>query len=500
MAMSHSFWFDPALKSFRRVLDLDPDCGMADWGIAIMSMGNPFAWPANPKAMKAAAEAAAEAQRIGARSERERAYIGTLPAFFGDWEGTPHAARARAFAVAVGAVADRYPNDDEAHILYALMLDATALPTDKTFANQHKAAQILEPLFTKYPDHPGVAHYLIHTYDYAELAQEGLPAARAYGAIAPSVPHALHMPSHIYARLGLWSDMIDSNRASSSASRSYQADKPMAVGTYDGLHAMDYMVMGDLQLGRDRDARAVVDEVAAIRTVNVENFPAAYALAAIPSRFALEHADWAQASQLRLSPPDLAWSRFPQAEAILVFSRGLGEARTGKMQAARADSARLSELKDTMQTLGMGYWAQQADIQIGALGAWIALAEHRGGEAVRLMRSAADAEDASDKHPVTPGNVVPMRALLGELFLELKQPRQALAQFERSLERDPNRLRTIYGAAQAAQTTGDRTVAAGYYERVKALAAQGDGARAEFAHAQAFLTTASEAPAAIRQP
>jgi len=492
MALFHSFWFEPAIESFRHVLEQDPGCGMADWGIALMSMGNPFGWPANPKAMKSAAEAAAQAQRVGARSQRERDYIETLPAYFNDWETAPHAARARAFATAMGAVADRYPNDDEAHIYYALLLDATALPSDKTFANQRKAAAILEPLFKKYPNHPGVAHYLIHTYDYAGLAEQGLPAARAYGAIAPSVPHALHMPSHIYARVGNWQEMIDSNRASYEAARAELSDEATGVGAHDALHAMDYMVMADLQFGRDQAAHAVVDEVAAIRKVNVENFAAAYALAAIPARYALERSDWTEASQLSLSPPDMAWAKFPQAEAILVFSRGLGEARAGKAQAAQSDLARLKQLREAMQTLALAYWVQQAGVQIDALGAWIALAGQRDDEALRLMRAAADAEDASDKHPVTPGNVVPMRALLGEMLLELNQPKAALAQFERSLERDPNRLRTLFGAGKAAQASGDRDAAAGYYERVKALGAQGDGVRAEVVYAREFLASAAQ--------
>ena len=498
MALFHSFWFKPAIQSFRHVLELDPGCGMADWGIAIMSMGNPFAWPANPKAMKEAADAAAEARRVGARSPRERDYIGTLPALFNDWETAPHAVRAKAFAAAMGVVSDHYPDDDEARILYALLLDATALPSDKTFANQRKAASILEPLFKKYPDHPGVAHYLIHTYDYAELAEQGLAAAHAYGAIAPSVPHALHMPSHIYARVGSWQEMIDSNRASCEASRAELADKTTAVRPYDALHAMDYMVMAELQLGRDQAAQAVVDEVAAIRKVNVENFPAAYAFAAIPSRYALERGDWTQASQLSLSPADMAWAQFPQAEAILVFSRGLGEARSARVEAAQSDLARLNQLKASMQTLALAYWVQQASVQIDALGAWIALAGHRDEEALRMMQAAADAEDASDKHPVTPGNVVPMRALLGEMLLELKQPKAALEQFQRSLKRDPNRLRTLFGAGKAAQASGDRDAAVGYYGRVKALGAQGDGLRAEVVYARDFLASAPRPSSDIR--
>lgn len=313
MALFHSFWFNPAIASFKKVLEVDPDCGMADWGVALMSMGNPFAWPANPKAMGAAVAAIADAERIGAKTQRERDYISALGSLLKDWETAEYRGRAVAFQKAMEGLAARYPEDDEAQILYALVLDATALPDDKAYANQLKAAEILEPMFRKYPDHPGVAHYLIHTYDYADLAEKGLPSARAYAAAAPSVPHALHMPSHIFARVGMWKDMIESNRASYQAARNELTGETMDVGTYDALHAMDYLVFGQLQLAQDKAAKSVVDEAAGIRKVNVENFVAAYALAAIPARFALERGDWKGAAALKLRPEGLPWNKFPQA-------------------------------------------------------------------------------------------------------------------------------------------------------------------------------------------
>ncbi len=364
MALFHSFWFDPAKKSFAKVLEHDPACGMAHWGMAIMSMGNPFAWPANPNAMKSAAAAFAEAERLGAKSERERDYITALSTFFKDWETADHRSRAVAFEKAMAGVAAKHSNDDEAQILYALVLDATALPTDKTFANQLKAASILEPLYKKYPNHPGAAHYLIHTYDYAELAEKGLPSARAYAAIAPSVPHALHMPSHIFSRLGLWKEMVEGNRASYLAAKDELKETTLGVGAYDALHAMDYMVFGHLQQAQDKAAKRLMDEAATIRKVNVENFVAAYAFAAIPARFALEHGDWKQAAALQLSPADLAWNKFPQAEAILVFARGLGAARSGDAAAAHKDMERLAALKEQMIAAKNNYWAGQTDFQI----------------------------------------------------------------------------------------------------------------------------------------
>jgi hypothetical protein len=489
MALFHSFWFDPAKKSFGRVLEHDPECGMAHWGIAIMSMGNPFAWPANPNAMKSAAAAFAEAERVGAKSERERHYITALSVFFKDWETADHRSRAVAFEKAMADVAAKHSNDDEAQILYALVLDATALPTDKTFANQLKAASILEPLYKKYPSHPGAAHYLIHTYDYAELAEKGLPAARAYAGIAPSVPHALHMPSHIFSRVGLWKEMVEGNRASYVAAKDELKETTLGVGAYDALHAMDYMVFGHLQQAQDKAAKQLLDEAAAVRKVNVENFVAAYAFAAIPARFALEHGDWKQAAALQLSPADLTWNKFPQAEAILVFARGLGAARSGDAAAARKDIERLVVLKEQMTAAKNNYWAGQTDFQIKTVNAWIALAEKRNEEAVQLMRAAAEAEEASDKHPVTPGNVVPSRELLGEMLMALNQPKEALIKYEQSLKRDANRFRGIYGAARAAEASGNRDAAREYYAKLQTLVAERDTDRPEIAQARAFLAS-----------
>ncbi len=487
MALFHSFWFGPAKKSFARVLEHDPACGMAHWGMAIMSMGNPFTWASNPAAAKAGAPSAAEALRVGARSQRERDYITALSALFKDWETTEFRPRALAFEQAMERLTRKYPKDEEARILYALALNVTALPSDKAATKQLAAAAVLEPLFKKHPRHPGVAHYLIHTYDYAELAGRGLPAARAYGTIAPSVPHALHMPSHIFSRVGLWPEMVEGNRASYLAAKAELDEGTLGIGAYDALHAMDYMVFGHLQQAQDKAAKALVDEAGAIRKVNVENFPAAYAFAAIPARFALERGDWRQAAGLKLTPAELAWHKFPQSEAILVFARGLGAARIGELDAARRDVERLEALKATLTATKNAYWAGQTDFQIQTVNAWIALAEKRNELAVQLMRAAAEAEEASDKHPVTPGNVVPSRELLGEMHLALGQPAQALLEFERSLVRDPNRFRGIHGAARAAEASGNAGAAAKYYLKLLAMSAARDAERPELVQADAYL-------------
>ena len=489
MALFHSFWHAPSIASFKKVLQLDPECGMAYWGIAIMSMGNPFGWAANPATTKAGAPAAAEAQRVGAKSERERDYIAALQLYFKDWETTQWRPRALAFEKAMEVVAAKYPADDEAQIMYALVLNVTAVPTDKTFANQRKAAAILEPLYGKYPNHPGVAHYLIHTYDYSDLADKGLPFARVYSGIAPSVPHALHMPSHIYSRVGLWKEMVDSNRASYLAAKAELGESTPGLGTIDALHAMDYLVFGELQLARDKSAKQVVDETLAIRKVNLENLAAAYAFAAMPARYTLERGDWAAAAKLELHPADLAWNKFPQAEAILVFARGLGAARSGDAAAARTDVLRLQALKDAMVATNVGYWPAQTDFQITTVKAWIAFADKGNDEALRLMRSAAEAEEASDKHPVTPGNVVPSRELLGEMLLLQDQPALALVEFERSLKRDANRFRGLYGAARAAEAAGNIAVAREHYAKLQQLTAERELERPELAHAKAFLAS-----------
>ena len=481
MALFHSFWFDPAKRSFAKVLALDPDCAMAHWGSSIMAMGNPFTWPSNPNVSKSGAPAAAEAVRLGGKTERERDYIAALAAFFKDWQTVDFRPRALAYEKAMERLADRHADDDEAQMLYALALNITALATDKTFANQLKAAQKLEPLYKKYPKHPGAAHYLIHTYDYAELANKGLASARSYAAIAPSVPHALHMPSHIYSRVGMWREMIEGNRASYLAAKAELADAGPGLGAYDALHAMDYMVFAHLQQSQDKAAKAVLDEAAAVRKVNIENFPAAYALAAIPARYALERGNWSEAAALQLTPPDLAWAKFPQAESILVFARGLGAARSGNVAAAQVDVKRLQALKDALVASKNTYWAGQTDFQIATVNAWIALAEKRGDEALALMRGAAEAEEASDKHPVTPGNVVPSRELLGEMLLALDKPAAAQAEFDRSLRRDPNRLRGLTGAMRAAQAAGNRAAVREYQVKLQALTAQRDTQRPDAA-------------------
>jgi hypothetical protein len=374
-------------------------------------------------------------------------------------------------------LSQRYPDDREAAIFYALALNATALPTDKTYANQLKAAAILEKVFAEQPQHPGVAHYLIHSYDYPPIAEKGVGAARRYAGIAPAAPHALHMPSHIFTRRGYWQESVESNRASAAAAQDH----------FNQLHAMDYLTYAYLQMAQDQAAKRVLDDMNAIQKINTEHFVAGFALATIPSRYALERGRWSDAASLTLFGKEFPWGRFPQSEAQLVFARGLGAARSGNAAAARQDLDRLQVLRDALVAAKNGYWAEQVDIQHRMVAAWIARAEGKKDEALALMRSAADREDASEKHPVTPGPVVPARELLGEMLLESNEPAQALKEFEASMRVEPNRFRGFFGAARAAEQAGDRTKARTYYSQLVILGEKADSERPEIRQAKTFL-------------
>ena len=477
VAMLHSFWFQASTNAFVAVAQQDPGCAIAHWGVAMNLLGNPFAWPPSPKALADGWAAVERAKAAGARMPRERDYVAAIEAFYKDAATVDHRTRALAYRQAMEQLAGRYPEDREATIFYALALNATALPTDKTYADQLKAAGMLEKVFAEQPQHPGVAHYLIHSYDYPPIADKGLTAARRYAAIAPAAPHALHMPSHIFTRRGYWQESIDANRASVSAVSSH----------FDQLHALDYLTYAYLQLGQDVAAKRVVDQVGEIPKVGVEHFVAGFALAAIPSRYALERGRWADAAQLVLFGKEFPWGRFPQSEAQLVFARGLGAARAGDAAAARRDADRLGALRDGLAAAKVGYWAEQVDIQRQVVSAWVARAEGRKDEALTLLRTAAEREDATEKHPVTPGPLAPARELLADMLLEANEPAQALREYEAAMRVEPNRFRGLYGAARAAELSGDRTKARTYYSQLVTLGEKADGERPELRQAKTFL-------------
>jgi hypothetical protein len=477
MALLHSFWWGATVKAFNEVAQKDPSCGIAHWGIAMAVLENPFGWPPTPKMLADGTAAVGRARAAGAKSQRELDYIAAIETFYKDHDKVDHRTRAVAYEKAMEQLTARYPDDREAAIFYALALNATALATDRTYAQQLRAAGILEAAFREQPDHPGVAHYLIHSYDYPTIAEKGLGAARRYATIAPSAPHAQHMPSHIFTRRGFWQDSIRSNLASAAA----------AANDFDRFHAWDYLAYGYLQLGQDRAARGVLDQILSVEKPNVVSVVTAYALAAIPSRYTLERGQWADAAALKLRPGDFPWARFPQSEAILVFGRGLGAARSGNLAQARDDQTRLAALRDGLQAAKVGYWADQVDIQRLLVAGWIARAEGRNDDALQLVRAAADREDATDKHPVTPGSIVPARESLGELLLDLGQPALAVREFEAAQKQDPNRLRGYYGAGRAAELAGDKAKARAQYGQLMTLAAQADSERPEVTQAKAYL-------------
>src|SRR5947207_7268317 len=477
VAMLHSFWFQASTNAFVAVAQQDPGCAIAHWGVAMNLLGNPFAWPPSPKALADGWAAVERAKAAGARMPRERDYVAAIEAFYKDAATVDHRTRALAYRQAMEQLAARYPEDREAAVFYALALTATAIPTDKTYADQLRAAGILEKVFAAEPQHPGVAHYLIHSYDYPPIAEKGLTAARRYASIAPAAPHALHMPSHIFTRRGYWGESIEANRASISAISSH----------FDQLHALDYLAYAYLQTAQDGAAKRVVDQVSELPKVNVEHFVTGFALATIPSRYALERGRWSEAAGLALFGKEFPWGRFPQSEAQLVFARALGAARSGDVAATRRDIDRLAALRDALAAAKVGYWAEQVDIQHAVASAWMARAEGKKDEALALLRAAADREGATEKHPVTPGPLAPARELLAEMLLEAGEPVKALQEFESSMRVEPNRFRGLAGAARAAELAGDRTKARSYAAQLAALGEKTDSERPELARAKALL-------------
>lgn len=489
VAWLHSFEYDESERAFKEVARIDPDCGMAYWGVA-MSLYHPLWAPPTRLELERGSAAVANAERIGARTRREQDYIQAIAAFYRNWDRLDYPSRASAYESAMKQVYERYPSDREAAVFYALALNSTAMvesPPDKSYARQKKAAGILNRVLRIQPSHPGVAHYLIHSYDYPELAPLALDAARRYAKIAPSSSHALHMPSHIFTRMGLWNESIAMNRRAESAAKSF-AERNHLKGAWDEqLHAMDYLAYAFLQLGRNKDAHAVLDQLRAIHQTEPENFKCAYAFAAIPARWVLERRAWTEAAALTIAPSSFPWSRFPWAESITYFARALGAARTGEQRQARDDIDRIASLRAALSNSKENYdWATQVEIQHRAASAWLAKAAGETDNALRLMRSAADLEDSTDKHPVTPGAVVPARELLGEMLLEWGRADEALREFERALADSPNRFNGLLGAAQAAEKAGNRVKAANYYRTLLVICGQSSD-RPELEAARRYL-------------
>jgi len=476
VAMLHSFWYTLAEKTFADILAQDPGCTVTAWGYAAILMSNPLAGAgASPEGAKKAQAAIDNARRTPPKTERERDYVEAVAAYYEDWANRAERARQLARSKAFEALAAKYPEDDEAQIFSALYLAGTQSQADQTYAAYLKAVSILEPQFTKHPDHPGVAHYLIHSYDAPPLAQKGLVAARRYASIAPDAPHALHMPSHIFTRVGSWEESVTTNLRSATVART-ASDWPEAY------HASDYAVYAYLQLALDDEARRVMEEAFRFSGGDSPSPAFPYAAAAMPARLAMERGDWKAAAQLK----PIA-SKMPFTEALTYFARAIGSARSGDIAAAEKDAAQLAEIHKRLETAKNTYWATEVEVQRLAAAGWIAHAKGNAEEGAKLMRASADLEDGNEKHIVTPGRILPARELLGEMLLEQKHPGAALKEFQTSQVREPNRFRNYAGSASAAEAIGDRKQAADYYAKLLLLAQKGDVHRPELMQAKAYV-------------
>ena len=508
--MLHSFFYEEARRVFTSVAERDPKCAMAQWGIA-MTWWHPIWTPPNPDEMRAGKAAIQKAMAISAGTDREREFITALNVYYNTPDGSTATAvgqschgpvgprdRVIAYEKAMRQLRDKYPDDFEVQTFYAFAVLAVgyANPTDTSLSKQLEAAAIFEKLWKQNANHPGAVHYLIHCYDYPALAQRGLSAAQSYASIAPWVPHALHMPSHIFTRLGMWDESIAANQASAEASRAYAAMRHRDASEAEELHALDYMAYSYLQEARDTEAKEIVDIAARVRKTNPElEFSAAYALAAIPTRYAFERNDWKAAAALTI-PNVPHWSSFPFMEALIEYGHALGRAHTGDIEGARKAIARMQELRDATKGPKFDYFKSHLDLQMKAASAWIAATEGKKSEAIEMLRQAADAEDILGKHPVSPGAFVPIREQLGSLLLEAGQSKEAQREFEVALKIYPGRFRGLYGAAQAAEQSGDKENAGRYYSKLAAQTAKSGGSRDELNHVREFRAAQAKAAAA----
>jgi tetratricopeptide (TPR) repeat protein len=448
---------------------------------------HPLWTPPTESELKKGTDAIEIAKALNPVSKRESDYIDAIAGYYKDWNKREHHARCVLFEKKMAKLYADYPDDKEAALFYALALDAAAEPTDKTYANQKKAGSILEALYPANPNHPGILHYLIHTYDYPGLAGLALPAARKYASIAPSSAHALHMPSHIFTRLGLWDESIKSNLVSIAAAKCYAESADIRGHWDEELHGMDYLVYAYLQKGENDAAKEQMRVLETIREVYPVNFKVAYAFAAIPSRYLLENKNWKEAATLQIHPVNFPWATFPWQEAIIHFTRIMGCAHLGNMDLARSELTKLELLRDTLKKQKDPYKTKQVEIQINTCEAWIKFYTEKKNEALDQMKLAADMEDSTEKHPVTPGQVIPARELLGDMLLETGQPEKALEAYEAELVINPNRFNGLYGAGLAAERSGNKAKAILYYRQLLTITDGVKCDRPEPGHMKLFL-------------
>jgi tetratricopeptide (TPR) repeat protein len=456
VALLHSFEYDQAEKGFRKIADADPMCAMAFWGIAMCNY-HPIWGPITQADFDRGRAAAGEAVNLGGKTDRERTYIAAIATYYKDADRLSPSTRRVSYERAMERLHKRFPDDMEGTIFYALAILGNAPTTDKTYAMAKKAAALLNSVLPKAPDHPGVAHYLIHSLDSPSLADLALPAARAYTKIAPSAPHAQHMPSHIFTRLGLWEESVKSNLESAKAARELMEKTNPGATYFEELHAVDYLAYAYLQIGRQDEAKRMVDQLRAVSKLNQETFQAAYAFAAVPARYALERHAWEEAARLAVTPAWFPWDKFAWAEGLTQCAIGIGAARSGNLPVARAALAELDTIHQALADVKDGYnWAEQMEVARREVRGWIARAERKDDEAIRMLKSAADLEDSIDKHPVTPGAMLPAREQLGDLFVELGKADQAVRAYEAVLKSSPGRRNSVRGLESAKQMLSAR--------------------------------------------
>jgi hypothetical protein len=488
VAMLHSFFYPETVRAFSAIAQAEPSCAMAYWGVAISQRPNPLVPPFPRALLQAGWEAIEKARSANPPTQRERDWIEALSVYFENHDTLDQKTRTAKYETAMAKLHERYPQDTEAAVFYALALNEAVDLEDKTYSRQLKAAAILERLEPALPDHPGIAHLIIHSYDYAPIAAKGLPAARRYATLAPSAPHALHMPSHIFSTLGMWREAIQSDLAADASAKAYAAASPQFAAKPAAnparYHSLDFLTNAYLQLAQDKRARAIVDERNSVAELPPEfRYSAHTAFAAIPVRYAIERGAWSEAAQL--SPPRTPYA---QAAAITWFGRALGAARSADLDGARRDVDEIVRLQAQLASAQDAYWAEQVDIQAEAARAWIALGERDMDSAIALMRSAADREDRTEKHVAMENRLSPMRELLGELLLQAGRPAEAQREFELSMKYRPNRFRSLAGAGRAADAAGHKTQARLYYGQLLALARDADGERAQIKMAREFLS------------